>query len=131
MDFYSLTPEEFELLCYEYSQKLFEHEHYNLEHTNYIHDGGRDIEIQFYDTISNFVIWAECKRHERNIGLDVIGKNVVLVIANRVHKIIFFSVSDITEDAQITISNVSNTFNFEVSYIYGDILKKEIQDLLN
>ena len=127
MDFYSLTPEEFELLCYDYSQKLFEHKNYNLEHTNYVHDGGKDIEIKFYDTISNFIVWAECKRHDRNIGLDVIAKNVVLVIANKVHKIIFFSVSDITEEAQITISGISNTFNFEVSYIYGDHLKDEIQ----
>jgi len=75
MDFYSLTAQQFEDICFEYTCQLYsKYEHYNLKHTRFRHDGGRDIEITFYDEISHFKIWAECKRHTNNIGLEEIGK---------------------------------------------------------
>lgn len=127
MNLYSLTPQNFEDICFEYAKKLYPNKKYTLEHTSFWHDGGKDIEICFYDELTYFKIWAECKRHERNIGLEEIGKNIVLVIANHINKIIFFSVSDITEEAQIVISTIGMNFNFEVSYIYGKYLIQEFQ----
>lgn len=91
LDFYQLSPEEFECLCYEYICNLYaEKKDYQINHTRYVHDGGRDIEVTFYDQLSQFKIWAECKQHKRHIGLDDIGKNVVLVISKNIHKVIFF-----------------------------------------
>lgn len=134
MDFYSLTAQQFEDICFEYTCQLYsKYEHYNLKHTRFRHDGGRDIEITFYDEISHFKIWAECKRHTNNIGLEEIGKNVVLVISKHVNKLIFFSASDITRSAMLEISKIGEYFGFEVTYLYGDKLKdalKQYPDLV-
>ena len=126
LDFYRLTPEEFETLCYQYICTLYQKPNYNVEHTRYVHDGGRDIEVTFYDELSHFKIWAECKQHKRNIGLDEIGKNVVLVISKHVNKVIFFSASEITEGAEIEISRIADRLNFEVSFLCGERLSHEL-----
>ena len=128
IDLYRLTPEEFECMCYDYICTKYNNKNsYQLKHTRYIHDGGRDIEITFYDELSYFTIWAECKQHKRNIGLDDIGKNVVLVISKHVHKVIFFSASEITESAKIEISNIGDKLNFHVSFLCGERLINEIK----
>lgn len=127
LDFYQLSPEEFECLCYEYICGLYGKEkNYQIKHTRYVHDGGRDIEITFYDQLSQFKIWAECKQHKRSIGLEDIGKNVVLVISKNIHKVIFFSASDITESAKIEIINIGNRLNFDVSFLCGQNLSNVI-----
>ena len=127
LDFYQLSPEEFECLCYEYICGLYdEKKDYQIKHTRYVHDGGRDIEVTFYDQLSQFKIWAECKQHKRCIGLDDIGKNVVLVISKNIHKVIFFSASEITENAKIEITNIGNKLNFDVSFLSGERLSNEI-----
>lgn len=127
LDFYRLTPEEFETLCYKYICNLYQKPNYHVEHTRYIHDGGRDIEVTFYDELSHFKIWAECKQHKRNIGLDEIGKNVVLVISKHVNKVLFFSASEITERAKIEISRIADKLNFEVSFLCGERLSHELE----
>jgi len=127
LDFYQLSPEEFERLCYEYICGLYDDKkNYQIKHTRYVHDGGRDIEVTFYDQLSQFKIWAECKQHKRSIGLDDIGKNVVLVISKNIHKVIFFSASEITENAKIEITNIGNKLNFDVSFLSGERLSNEI-----
>ena len=90
MDFYTLTPATFEEMCFEYAKQIYNKDDYILFHTRYTHDGGKDIETKFFDEIHEYKIWAECKHHRRNIGLEEIGKNVVLVIAHNINKIIFF-----------------------------------------
>ena len=124
MDLYSLTAEQFEDMCFMYTCKLYsKYENYKLVHTQFTHDGGKDIEIEFYDQMNYFKIWAECKRHTNNIGLDEIGKNVVLVISKHVNKLMFFSVSDITSSARIHVSEIGEKFGFAISYLYGENLK--------
>lgn len=127
LDFYRLTPEDFETLCYKYICNLYQKPNYHVEHTRYIHDGGRDIEVTFYDELSHFKIWAECKQHKRNIGLDEIGKNVVLVISKHINKVLFFSASEITEGAKIEISRIADKLNFEVSFLCGERLSDELE----
>lgn len=126
LDFYKLTPEEFERLCYQYICTLYKKPNYKVEHTRYVHDGGRDIEVTFYDELSHFKIWAECKQHKRNVGLEEIGKNVVLVISKHVNKVIFFSASEITKRAEIEISRIADKLNFEVSFLCGERLSREL-----
>lgn len=128
LDFYQLTPNEFEDMCYEYVCKLYNNKiNYQVKHTRYVHDGGRDIEVTFYDQLTSFKIWAECKQHKRNIGLDDIGKNVVLIISKNIQEVIFFSASEITEKAQVEITNISEKLNFKVSFINGNRLSKAIE----
>lgn len=135
MNFYSLTAQQFEDLCYQYTCRLYKNKHnYSLKHTRFVHDGGRDIEITFYDEISHFKVWAECKRHKESIGLEEIGKNVVLVLSNHISKVIFFSASDITLSARIEISKISEALGFEVAFLYGENFKKalsEYPDIVN
>lgn len=127
LDFFALTPEEFEDLCYQYITKLYQKPGYEVTHTRYVHDGGRDIEITFYDELSHFRIWAECKRHKNSIGLDDIGKNVVLVLSRHVNRVIFFSASEITEGAKIEISRIADAFGFDVSFLCSERLSEELQ----
>ena len=126
IDFFTLTPEQFEELCFEYASNIYTNDKYALFHTQYKNDGGRDIEINFYDELHRYKIWAECKRHKDNIGLEQISKNVVLVIANRVHKILFFSASSICDSAKQAITKIAYKFNFEVHFLDNDYLKYEL-----
>lgn len=120
LDLYTITPKTFEELCCDYINNLYnKDDHYSVKHTRFTHDGGRDIEITFYDELHYFKIWAECKQHKRTIGLDDIGKNVVLVISKHIQKVIFFSVSEITESAQIEIIKIGDRLNFSVSFLCG------------
>lgn len=125
MDLYSLTAAQFEDMCYKYTCKLYsQYKNYKIIHTQLTHDGGKDIEIEFYDQMNYFRIWAECKRHKQNIGLDEIGKNIVLVISKHVNKLMVFSVSDITNSARIQLSEIGEKLGFSISYLYGENLKE-------
>lgn len=127
MDFYSLTSKEFEEMCYEYAKYIYDPKKYKLFHTRYSHDGGKDLEINFYDKLHRYKIWAECKIHKRNIGLEEIGKNVVLVIANNINKVIFFSASKIRENAKTEILYIGKRLNFDVCFLDDDNLKAELK----
>lgn len=127
IDLYKITPKDFEELCYDYISNLYNKgNNYRVDHTRYTHDGGRDIEITFYDELHHFKIWAECKQHKRTIGLDDIGKNVVLVISRHIQKVIFFSVSEVTESAQIEIIKIGDKLNFSVSFLCGEKLLERL-----
>lgn len=126
MDFYTLTPATFEEMCFEYAKQIYNKDDYILFHTRYTHDGGKDIETKFFDEIHEYKIWAECKHHRRNIGLEEIGKNVVLVIAHNINKIIFFSSSLIRDSAKKEIIHISRRLNFEVQFLDDTLLKNEL-----
>jgi len=127
INLYSLTPKEFEDLCFEYACEIYDNEKYVLFHTQYSHDGGKDMEINFYDELHRFKIWAECKQHTNNIGLEEIGKNIVLVIANHVNKILFFSASDIRQSAKTEILKIAKRLNFIVEFLDGKTLIQELE----
>lgn len=119
-DLYSISPKDFENLCCDYIKTLYNGKNnYIVHHTRYTHDGGRDIEVTFYDELHHFKIWAECKQHKRTLGLEHIGKNVVLVISKHINSVIFFSVSEVTESAQIEIIRIGERLNFNVSFLCG------------
>ncbi|MFR7590537.1 MAG: restriction endonuclease [Longibaculum sp.] len=134
MDFYLLTPSQFEDMCYEYAQNIYSSKEYVLYHTHYSHDGGRDLEINFYDQLHRYKIWAECKQHKRDIGLEEIGKNVVLIIARRINKVIFFSASKIRKNSKTEILRIGKRMNFDVCFLDDENLKSELEkypDLVN
>lgn len=127
IDLYSLTPRSFEDLCFEYACEVYDNTKYVLFHTQYSHDGGKDMEINFYDELHRYKIWAECKQHTNNIGLEEIGKNIVLVIANHVNKILFFSASNIRQSAKVEILKIAKRLNFMVEFLDGETLIREFE----
>lgn len=123
----NLSPQSFEQLCVEYLKKL-KGEHYNIRGTSFIKDGGKDITGEAINGVP-YEIWAECKKHSRSIGLDEISKNVLLVMSHGVNELIFFSTSNITENAKIHISKVASKHDFSVGFYYGDKLYSALESL--
>ena len=114
----------FEKICYEYIKTIYSAKFYKTKLTKAIKDSGRDIIIKGVD--GEFEAWGECKNHKRNIGLSVIGKNVVLALSHQINKAIFFSVTKITANTKIEILNVAQKNGFEVLFLDGYELNAEI-----
>ncbi len=126
------TWEEFEDICYEYASAKYNSDIYEVSITERRKDGGRDIIITNLE--SNKVTWGECKHHKKSVGLDSIGKNVVLAITNQLHKIIFFSVSNVTPNTKHEILCAAKIHGFDVLFLDGAELDREIagnKQLLN
>lgn len=118
------TWEEFEDICYEYASERYCSDLYKVSITERRKDGGRDIVIT--ELANNKLTWGECKHHKNSVGLDQIGKNVVLAITNQLHKIIFFSVSDITPNTKHEILCAARVHGFDVLFLDGKNLDFEI-----
>lgn len=116
--------EEFEDICYEYASERYCSDLYKVSITERRKDGGRDIIIT--ELTSNKLTWGECKHHKRSVGLDDIGKNVVLAITNQLQKIIFFSVSDVTPNTKHEILCAAKIHGFDVLFLDGKDLDCEI-----
>ncbi len=126
IDLYDLSPSEFEQLCFDYITIIYKNIDYSLYHTRYNHDGGKDIVVKFNDSLHSYKIWAECKQHKDNIGLEEIGKNIVLVLSRHINKIILFSASKIRDTAKKEIMMVSRYHNFDVEFLDNEILVDKI-----
>lgn len=126
------TWEEFEDICYEYASIKYNSDIYEVSITERRKDGGRDIIIT--DLVNTKVTWGECKHHKNSVGLDSIGKNVVLAITNQLNKIIFFSVSSVTPNTKHEILCAAKIHGFDVLFLDGTELDREIagnKQLLN
>lgn len=115
---------EFEKICYEYVQNKYSAQFYTTQLTSSVKDGGRDIIIKSRE--NNFEAWGECKNHKRNIDLSVIGKNIVLALSHQINEAIFFSVTPITPNTKIEILVVAQRYGFDVLFLDGESLNKEI-----
>ena len=124
LDWAKYTWEEFEDICYEYASEKYSADLYKVSITDRRKDGGRDIIIT--DLINDKHTWGECKHHSSSIGLDDIGKNIVLAITNQLQKIIFFSVSDVTPNTKHEILCAARIHGFDVLFLDGVDLDCEI-----
>ena len=106
---HSLTDEEFEQLCTEYLTLHYKNKNITIHGTRLKKDGGKDIVGTAQDV--PYEIWAECKRHNRALGLEKISKNVILVISKGINELIYFSTSDITRNAVKHVSIVAAKHN--------------------
>ena len=123
----NLTDQEFEELCTEYLKLHYKNKNINIHGTRLKKDGGKDIVGTACDV--PYEIWAECKRHNRALGLEKISKNVILVISKGINELIYFSTSDITRTAIKHVSIVAAKHNFSVTFIYGKRLYQELSIL--
>lgn len=124
LDWSQYTWEEFEDICYEYASERYCSDLYKVFITERRKDGGRDIVIT--ELANNKLTWGECKHHRNSIGLDDIGKNIVLAITNQIQKIIFFSVSDVTPNTKHEILCAAKIHGFDVLFLDGIDLDCEI-----
>lgn len=115
---------DFEQICFEYIKECYSAKFYKRTLTRAQKDQGRDIIIK--GRKNNFEAWGECKAHKRNIGLEAIGKNIVLALSHQINKVIFFSVTPITLNTKIEILNVAQSHGFEVLFLDGNELNKSI-----
>jgi len=115
---------EFEQICFEYVKECYSAKFYNRTMTRAQKDKGRDIIIKGRKI--EFEAWGECKDHKRNIGLETIGKNIVLALSHQINQAIFFSVTLITLNTKIEILNVAQMYGFEVLFLDGNELNKAI-----
>lgn len=118
-----ISPEEFEKICCEYLVKTKSNK-IKIVNTRFVKDGGKDI-LGIAEDVP-YEIWAECKKHTRAIGLEEISKNVVLAVSQDVKELIYFSLSNITPNAQKHISIVAKKKGFIVAFHYGENLCKEL-----
>jgi len=114
----------FEKICFHYIKTVYSAPFYKVNLTRGKKDGGRDIVIR--SKTEEFEAWGECKNHKRNLDLSVIGKNVVLALSHKINKAIFFSVTPITYNTKVEILNLSQLHNFDVLFLDGDKLNREI-----
>lgn len=126
IDFFKLTWQQFEDLSAEYIREIFDEEKTVIEHTVYQNDGGKDILLKHFSKVANLTVWIECKKHKENIGLEVIGKNVILVMSKHINKLIFLSASLITNSAKDNILLVAEAHGFEVAFLDGENYKREL-----
>ena len=119
------SPQEFEELCCAYTQAKYG-DYANVKLTPPQGDGGKDIEIILIP--SNKVHWGECKLHNRNIDLSSIGKNIVLVQARKIKKIIFFSTNDIVYNTKKHIIEVARSHKFDAVFLDNTNLFSELAE---
>lgn len=123
----NLNDKEFEELCTEYLKLYYKNKNISIHGTKLKKDGGKDIVGTALDV--PYEIWAECKRHNRALGLETISKSAILVISRGINELIYFSTSDITRNAIKHISMVAAKHDFSVTFIYGDRLYQELSIL--
>ena len=122
-----LTSEEFEDLCTEYMEYIYKGKNIIVHGTRYRKDGGKDIEAHAKDV--PYEIWAECKKHQRSLGLEDIAKNVILVLSKGIRELVYFSTSKITHNAIKHISIVAVKHDFSVSFFHGEKLYTALAQL--
>ena len=126
LDWNKYTWEDFEDICYSYASRKYNSSIYKVILTERRKDGGRDIVIT--NNATKEISWAECKHHKKSIGLDDLGKNVILAITNQINKIIFFSVSSITPNTKHEILTTAKIYGFDVLFLDGITLDAKIAE---
>jgi tetratricopeptide (TPR) repeat protein len=90
-------------------------------------DGGRDFELIFQHGHRSYKAYVECKHHRRSIGLDTLGKYVVVVVVNHAKELHIVSSSPISVPARALLVQVMGGMNIDIALIDGSHLEAELQ----
>jgi tetratricopeptide (TPR) repeat protein len=90
-------------------------------------DGGRDFELVFQHSHRSYKGYVECKHHRRSIGIETLGKYVVVVIVNHAKELHVVSSSAISGPARAHLVQVMGGMNIDVALIDGPHLESELQ----
>ena len=119
-----ITPDEFEDLCYVYL--CHKYPDISIQKTPLVHDGGKDVVMMISHPALSIKIWVECKKHKRSIGLQELGKNVVLIVNKRVQKFVVISANPVTKNAKIELFEFARLSNFKIEFLDGELLENEL-----
>lgn len=118
--------DDFEKMCYEYL--CLRYPDTEISRTPRIRDGGKDIVLLVSSPLIDSEIWVECKKHKRPIGLETLGKNVVLIVIRNIQMLIVMSASPVTEGAKIQLAKFAGKSNFRIKFLDGENLGRELSD---
>ena len=90
-------------------------------------DGGRDFELIFQHGHRSYKGYVECKHHRRSIGIETLGKYVVVVVVNHAKELHVVSSSSISGPARAHLVQVMGGMNIDVALIDGPFLVAELQ----
>src|SRR3954469_6043210 len=90
-------------------------------------DGGRDFELIFQHGHRSYKGYVECKHHRRPIGIETLGKYVVVVVVNHAKELHVVSSSPISGPARAHLVQVMGGMNIDVALIDGSHLEAELQ----
>ncbi|HEX6373183.1 MAG TPA: AAA family ATPase [Longimicrobium sp.] len=116
--------QDFELLCYEYLCCCYPDT--EIVRTPPTQDGGKDVVINVRHPALSSRIWVECKMHSRPIGLEVLGKNVVIIVNERVDRLIILSANAVTKPAKMQLMQFAARNNFKLTVLEEDGLEREV-----
>lgn len=116
--------QDFESLCYEYLCCCYPGT--DIERTSLTHDGGKDVVIYIRHPALSSRIWVECKMHSRPIGLEVLGKNVVIIVNERVDRLIILSANAVTKPAKMQLMYFADRNNFKLTVLDEMALEREL-----
>jgi len=89
-------------------------------------DGGRDFELTFVNPYRRWRAFVECKNHKDSLGLDTLGKYLVVVIVNHVEELFVISSSPITRAARAQFVQAACSTRVQVSLVDGSYLDGEL-----
>ena len=118
--------DDFEEMCYEYL--CLRYPNTEISRTPRIHNGGKDIVLLVSSPPLDSEIWVECKKHKRPIGLEALGKNVVLIVIRNIQMLIVMSASPVTEGAKIQLARFAGKGNFRIKFLDGENLGRELSN---
>lgn len=110
-----MRPQDFEYLCFEYFRCCYPDT--EIERTPFSHDGGKDIVLSIRNPLLSSRIWVECKKHSRPIGLEELGKNIVLIVNQHVQKLIVASANEIRKSAKSQMMTFAERHNFRIKFL--------------
>jgi restriction endonuclease len=91
-------------------------------------DGGRDVEIYIDTPIGGMRTWIECKHHASALGLQTLGKYLVVVIVRNVHHLYIVSSSEVTENARDDFTYAVQRQGVNVHFLDGERFAAALQD---
>jgi restriction endonuclease Mrr len=105
-DVYSLAPRKFEELI----ARLFEDRGYAVTLTKSTRDGGYDVIAELSTAISSMIIFAECKRYQKNrkVGVEVVRGLYGVIEQHKANQGLVITSSFFTRDAHIEQFRIGN-----------------------
>ena len=96
----------------------------NWEATPRTRDGGKDVVDR---SIPGDIAWAECKMYRRPISLQVVSNTLVMaVVETGVRRILFFSYSDMTDNAKRYLARFALYVGKTIQVFDGELLEELI-----
>jgi tetratricopeptide (TPR) repeat protein len=116
--------EDFEALCYDYFCCCYPDT--EIDRTPLSHDGGKDIVLYIKHPALSSRIWVECKKHSRPIGLEELGKNVVVIANRNIQKLIVVSANRVRRSAKLEMMQFAERHNFRIKFLDAERLEHQL-----